>query len=73
LAHRRRDGWHGVVVDKEEQRVLGLQADALANQRVKLANGELVGHQILFLVQIGQLTARRFLDDHLMRKIDYLL
>jgi len=40
------------IVDEEEERVLGPQVDTLSDQEVKLANSQIGGHKILFLVKI---------------------
>merc|ERR550519_48211 len=41
------------VVDKEEQSVLGSETDPLPDEEVELANSEIGGDQVLFLVQIA--------------------
>lgn len=58
---RRRD----YVVNEEEQRVFWPQVNALSDQEIELANGQIGWYQILFLIQIADSGPRRFLDDDL--------
>lgn len=57
--------WRNHVVHEEEERILRTEVDALPDQEVKLANGQIGGHQILLLVQIANASLRCFLHNHL--------
>jgi len=38
------------VVDEEEEGIFGAETDPLSDEEVELANGEIRGNQVLFLV-----------------------
>ena len=63
------EGSHGgrggreCVVDKEEERVLGPEADPLPDEEVELADGQVGGHEVLLLVQVAQPSLRGLLHD----------
>ena len=57
-------GGRECVVDEEEERVLGPEADALPDEEVELADGEVGRHQVLLLVQVAQSCFGRLLHDH---------
>ena len=59
-AHGGRGGGDDVV-DKEEQSVLWPQTDPLPDEEVELANSEIGGYQVLFLVQIANTSFGGFL------------
>jgi len=52
-----------LIVDEEEERVLGSQLDALADEEVKLAHGEVVGHEVFLLVEVSDARFGRFFHD----------
>ncbi len=53
------------VVDEEEERVLGTQLYSLADEEVELSDGQVGRHEVLLLVELGDLRLRRALHDHL--------
>ena len=66
-SHGRR-GWRNQVVDEEEEGIFGLQVDPLSNQKVKLANSQVRGNQVLLLVKVSDPGLRCLLNDDLEDK-----
>ena len=54
-----------LIVDEEEQGVLGSQLNALADEKIELAHGEVAWHQILLLVKVSDSRCGRLLHDDL--------
>lgn len=61
-SHGGRRGWDHVV-DEEEEGIFGSQMDALPDEEVELAHGEVRRHQVLLLVEVTETSSRGFLDD----------
>lgn len=57
------------VVHKEEQGILGTQMDALADEEIELAYGQVGGHQVLLLVQVPDARLRGLLHNHLENEL----
>lgn len=53
------------VANEKEERILGTQMDAFADQKVELADGQVGRHQVLLLVQITDVGLGRLLDNDL--------
>ena len=56
-----------LVVDEEEQSVLGAQQDALADEKVELADGEVARDQVLLFVEVGDARLGRLLHNYLQK------
>jgi hypothetical protein len=54
-----------LVIYKEKQGILGSQLNALADKKVELTHGQIVGHQILALVKVRNAGLGRFFNNDL--------
>lgn len=66
-AHQRRRWWEHLI-HEDEDGFLGRELDALADHIDELTNSEIGRHQVLLLVNSGDVGFFDFFADHLLRK-----